>query len=120
MCQMEFNQSSAKVYDVITQKLEDISYEDKKSLKLMDVQTVKLDNHYQTPLPLRTPVMKLSNNRKMVKRRAQYFKKRFEKNSKYFFQCKELMQEILSKGYAKISIDTPTDLRIWHLSDHGI
>ena len=117
---MEFNQSSAKVYDVMIQKLEDISYEDMKFLKLMDVQTVKLGNHNQTSLPLRTPAMKLSNNRKMVKRRAQYYKKRFEKNSKYFCRYKEVMEEILSKGYAKISKDTTTDLRIWHLPDHGI
>ena len=117
---MEFNESSAKVYDVMTQKLEDISYEDKKSLKLMDVQTVKLGNHYQTSLPLRTPTMKLSNNREMVKSRAQYIKNRFENNSKYFCRYKEVMEEILSKGYAKISKDTTTDLRIWHLPDHGI
>ena len=30
------------------------------------------------------------------------------------------MEKILSKGYAKISKDTPTNLRIWHLPDHGI
>ena len=47
---------------MMIQKLEDISYEDKKFLKLMDDQRVKVGNHYQTPLPMRNPVMKLSNN----------------------------------------------------------
>ena len=112
MYQMDFNESSAKVHDVMTQKLEDISYEDKKFLKLMDDQTVKVGNHYQTPLPLRNPVMKMPNNRKMAEKRAQYLKKRFEKDSKYFCHYKEFMEEILSKGYAKISKDTPTDGRV--------
>ena len=59
---MDFNESSAKVHDVMTQKLEDISYEDKKFLKIMDDQTVKVGNHYQTPLSMRNPVMKMLNN----------------------------------------------------------
>ena len=84
MYQMDFNESSAHVHDVMTEKLEDISYKDKKFLKLMDDQTVKIGNHYQTPFPLRNLVTKLPNNRKMVERRAQYLKKRFGKDSKYF------------------------------------
>ena len=112
MYQIDFNESSAKVHDVMTQKFEDISYEDKTFLKLMDDQTVKVGNHYQTPLPLRNPAMKLPNDQKMVERRAQYLKKRFGKDSKYFCHYKEFMEEILSKGYAKISKDTPTDGRV--------
>ena len=117
---MDFNESSAKVHDVMTQKLEDISYEDKKFLKIMDDQTVKVGNHYQTPLSMRNPVMKTLNNRKMAEKRAQYLKKRFEKDSKYFCHYKEFMEEILSKGYAKISKDTPTDGRVWYLPHHGV
>ena len=71
MYQVNFNESSAKVQDVMTKKLNDISYEDNKFLKLMDDQTVKVGNHYQIPLPLRNIVMKLPNNLKMVQRRAQ-------------------------------------------------
>ena len=46
----------------MTKKLEDIPYEDKTFLKLMDNQTVKVGNHYETPLLLRNSVMKLPNN----------------------------------------------------------
>ena len=42
----------------------------------------------------------------MVERRAQYFKKRFGKDPKYFCYYNKFMEEILSKGYAKISKDT--------------
>ena len=120
MYQLHFNESSAKVHDVMTKKLEGISYEDKKFLKLMDDQAVKVGNHFQTPLSLRNPVMKLPNNRKMVERRAQCLKKRFEKDPKFFHHYKEFMEEILSKGYAKISKDTPIDGRVWYLPHHGV
>ena len=104
---------------MMIQKLEDISYEDKKFLKLMDDQRVKVGNHYQTPLPMRNPAMKLSNNRKMVERRTQYLKEKFKKDSKYFYHCKEFMEEILSNWYTKISKDTQTDGRVWYLPHHG-
>ena len=45
---MDFSESSAKVHDVMTQKLEDISYEDKKISTFVDDQTVKVGNYYQT------------------------------------------------------------------------
>ena len=42
---LDFNESSTKIHDVMTKKLEDIPYEDKTFLKLMDDQTVKVGNH---------------------------------------------------------------------------
>ena len=87
---------------------------------MIDYQTVKVSDHYQTPLPLKNPVMKLLNNRKMVDRRAQYLKKRFEKDTNCFHPYKEFMEEILSQGYPKISKDTRTDEKAWYLPRHGV
>ena len=56
----------------------------------------------------------------MVERRAQYLKKRFRKDSRYFCHYKDFMEEILSKEYARISKDTQTDGRVWYLPDHGV
>ena len=81
----------------------------------MDDQAVKVGNHCQTPLPLRNSVMKLPNNRKMVEK-----KKRLEKDSKFFCHYKEFMEEILSKGYAKISKSTRTNGRVWYLPHHRV
>ena len=44
--QLDFNKFGAKVHDVMNKNLEDISYEDKIFLKLMDNQTVKMGNYY--------------------------------------------------------------------------
>ena len=46
MYQLDFNESTAKAHDVMTKKLEDISYVEKKFLKLMGDQTAKVGNDY--------------------------------------------------------------------------
>ena len=38
--------------NVMTGELDEISYEDKRFPKIMNEQTIKVGNHYQTPLPL--------------------------------------------------------------------
>ena len=44
--------------NVMADKLEEI-YEDKRFLRIMNEQTIKVGNHYQTPLPLQNPAMML-------------------------------------------------------------
>ena len=85
----------------------------------MNEQTIKVGNHYQTPLSLRNPAM-LPNNWKMVEMRAQYLKRRFERNPKYFQHYKSFMNEIISKGYAKQSDDASQNGRVWYLPHHGV
>ena len=55
--------------------MSDISNEDRRFLKIVDTQTMKVGNHYQTPLPLKNPDVKLPNNRKVAERRLLYLKK---------------------------------------------
>ena len=86
----------------------------------MGDQKVKVGNQYQPPLPLTKPVIKLPNNLNTVERRAQYFKKRFEKDPRSFHHYKKFMEEIPSKGCATISKDTPTDGKVWYLPHHGV
>ena len=104
----------------MTDKLEEISYEDKRFLKIMNEQTIKVSNHYQSPLPLQNPPMILPNNQKMVEERAQYLKQRFERDPKYYQHYKTFMDEIISKGYAKQSGNTSQNGRVWHLLLHEV
>ena len=78
----------------------------------MNEQSIKVRNHYQTPLPLRNLAMMLPNNRRMVERRAHYLERRFEGDAKYFQHYKSFMDEIISKGYAKQSNDTSQYRRV--------
>ena len=104
----------------MTDKLEEISHEDKRFLKIMNEQTIKVSNHYQSPLPLQNPPMILPNNQKMVEERAQYLKQRFERDPKYYQHYKTFMDEIISKGYAKQSGNTSQNGRVWHLLLHEV
>ena len=78
----------------------------------MNEQTIKVRNHYQTPLPLRNLAMMLPNNRRVVERRAHYLKRRFERDPKYFQHYKSFMDEIISKECAKQSNDTSKNRRV--------
>ena len=48
----------------------------------------------------------------MVEKRAQYLKRRSERDLKYFQHYERFMVEIISKGYAKQSDDTSQNGRV--------
>ena len=100
--------------------MSEISNEDRRFLKILDTETVKVGNHYQTPLPLKNPDVRLPNNRKLAEKRLLYLKKRLLKDDRFHQQYTEFMQEILDKGYAKESKATPQDGRVWYLPHHGV
>ena len=67
MYQLNFIKPRTKFKDPMTNRLDEISYEDKKFLKIMEDQVVKVGNRYETLLPLGNPEMTLPNNRVMMK-----------------------------------------------------
>ena len=81
---------------------------------------MKVGNHYQTPLPLKNPDVKLPNNRKVAERRLLYLKKQLMKDDRFCQQYTEFMQEILDKGYAKESKSASQDVRVWYLPHYGV
>ena len=72
MYQLDFAESNVLSNNVMTGKLEEISYEDKKFLRIIIKQALKVGN--QTPLPLQNPAIMLPNTRTIVEKRSQYFK----------------------------------------------
>ena len=61
MYELDFVEPKMLSNNVMTGKLEEIYYEDKRFPRIMNEQTIKVGNHYQTPLSLRNPAM-LPNN----------------------------------------------------------
>ena len=96
MYELDFVEPKMLSNNVMTDKLEEISYKDKRFLRIMNEQTIRVGNHHQTPLPLRNPAMMLPNNRRMVEKRAQHLKRHFERDPKYFQHYKIFMNEIIS------------------------
>ena len=116
----DFQDTSSERENNIIGKISEISNEDRRFLKILDTETMKVGNHYQKPLPLKNPDIKLPNSRKVAERRLLYLKKRLMKDDRFYQQYTEFRQEILKKGYTKESKSNPQDGRVWYLSHHGV
>ena len=77
-------------------ELENLSAEDKQFMMMMENGAEFVNGHYQLPLPLRNP--------------ADYLKRQFMKNKKFFEDYQKFMNNILQKGYARVAFRNPT---IW-------
>ena len=63
-------------------------------LELMEREAVKIDGHYQLPLPLKDKELVLPNNRMPAMKRMQSLKKRFKRDEQFYSQGKCFMDEL--------------------------
>ena len=59
---------------------------DRRFLELIEREAVKIDAHYQIPLPLKGKELVLPNKRMTAIRRMQSLKKRFERDELFYSQ----------------------------------
>ena len=78
----DFQDAISECEDSVIGKMPEISNEDKRFLKILDAETMKVGNHYQILLPLKDPDVKLPNNRKVAERRLLYLKKQLIKDNR--------------------------------------
>ena len=78
-----------------------ISQEDIKFVKLMEQESRFINGHYVLPLPFRKSEVHFKNNKIQALQRAEWLKKKLEKNSEMLQHYVEFMNDILEKGYAK-------------------
>ena len=97
----DFSEPCLKDADPVTKGLKEISYDDKRFLKIMQKEISKVGKHHQLPLPLRNNNMSLPNNQNLVEKRLMHLKKWFEKDCKFYEDYNKFMEEIISKGYAR-------------------
>ena len=84
MYMTDFNKPCLKDADPVTKGLKEISYEDKRFLKIMQKEILKVGKHHQLPLPLRSNNMSLPNNGNMVEKRLMHLKRQFQKDFKFY------------------------------------
>ena len=84
MYMTDFSEPCLKDADPVTKGLKEISYEDKRFLKIMQKEISQVGNHQQLPLPLRNNNMSLSHNQNMVEMRLMNLKRLFQKGFKFF------------------------------------
>ena len=108
MYQLDFIEPRTNFKDLVSNRLDEISYEDK-FLKIMEDQVVKVGKPYETPLPLRNPEIALPSKKVIPEKRVHYLKRKFQKDEQYFSHYKHFMNEITKKRYARVSDRTPVD-----------
>ena len=105
--------------DEICHTPQEVSYEDKKFIKMTNEETVKIGRHYQTPLPFRSREVHFPNNRSFTESRLVGTKGRMLRDKQLTMYYKGFMEELLLTGYARESTKLPNDGQVWYLPHHG-
>ena len=80
---------------------DNLSKNDRRFLELMEREAVKIDGHYQLPLPLKDKELVLPNNRMASMKYMQSLKKSFERDEPFYSKDKCFMDELIDKKYAR-------------------
>ena len=115
----EFNETRLEGVGIGSTNFEELPYEDKKFLEMMDDNTKIVGKNYQLPLPMKNH-KKFPNNRCLAEKRLQYLKGRFIKNPKFFMDYKGSMDDLIIKGYAEKSTKEAPEGRTWYIPHHGV
>ena len=67
----------------------------------MDQKAVKVDGHYELPLPLKDEDIRLPNNKAAAIKRLESLKRKFEKDDQFFKKYNNFMEDLMEKEYAR-------------------
>ena len=100
---------------------EEISFENKKFLEIMDKETKLLGRHRQVPLPFSNANVTFPNNRYYAMTRLSQLEKRCERNQSFFSDYKNFINDMVSKGYTRETFSQPVAAeRSWYILHHGV
>ena len=93
---------------------EGLSVEDRRFLKIMEENITETNGHYQLPLPVRNPDLKLPNNRIQALHRLESVKRKLLADADLRTKYVEIMNKMITLGYAR-KADTSKDEpgRVW-------
>ena len=78
-----------------------LSRNKRRFLDSMDQKAVKVDGHYELPLPLKGEDIRLANNRSEAMKHLESLRRKLKKDERFFKEYKNFMEELLKKGYAR-------------------
>ena len=122
MYNQEFNESKLAFMEGIGKTdIEEISFEDREFLKMMNENFRKVGKHYELPLPLKNPATTiLANNRYLAEKRLLSLKKTFLKDPDFFSDYKGFVEELIDKGYVTKSKKEAPEGRKRYIPHHGV
>ena len=96
-----------------------MSREDLKFIKLMKDNVIKVDGHYQLPLPFKDPSPTIINNRANALHRLKSVKNKMLKDHQYRKEYTDFVNALLEKRYAVKSSYAPKE-KSWYLPHFGV
>ena len=112
------------VHERFDEKSRQYSQEDKKFLKIVHQGIRRTDdNHYEIPLPFRSDDVCFPDNREQVLQRACWLKRTFTRNSKFYEDYVNFMNDIIRKGFArKVPEDRASAKsgQLWYIPHNGV
>ena len=99
---------------------DNLSKNDRKFLELMGKEAVKIDGHYQVPLPLKDEEVVLPDNKMAAMKRMHSLKKKFEKDEQLYNQYRCFMSDLIDKGYARKCDKKGTEGKTWYVPHHAV
>ena len=94
-------------------------YHDQQFLKLMDQETIKVDDHYIVPLPLKSKDVNLPNNRVLALKRLNCLHRRFLKDNNFHEMYQTFIADMIAKGYTR-KADNGKSGKTWYITHHGV
>ena len=116
----EFTEQPVKFNSIIGETLREVSYDDQQFLQLMDRETVRVNNHYVVPLPLKSNDVKFPNNRVSALKRLNCLQRKLSKDDNFYSMYKTFIDDLLAKGYAREAKCDEIEGKTWYIPHHGV
>ena len=118
LSELEFKGKNSTMLSNDLEKLENISTENGKLLKLMDAETKKQISTLSFDYPFTNPGQFLPNNRKITEKQLMSFKNRFLRKTKFWIDYGRFFANLLVENQAWKSVGDLTDEKFWYIP-HG-
>ena len=96
-----------------------LSVEDERFLAILSDGVERKDGHYTLPLPFRSEVVDLPENRAIAEKRCESIKGKMTRNPQFKLDYTEFMESLIEKGYAKESGMNSSEKK-WFIPHHGV
>lgn len=100
-----------------------ISRDERRFMKIAEETVVLRNGHYQISLPFKDRQALVLNNKSRALQRANWLKKKLEREAKLYQDYKTFMKDIVAKGYArKVPSDQKSLVKgdAWYIPHHGV
>ena len=117
--EQEFTEPNMRFTSVIGETTGDVSFDDQIFLRLMDQETVQVDNHYEVPLALKSTDVTFPNNKSAAMKRLNSLKRRFIRDKSFYEMYKVFIDDMLQRSYARKAENEQVG-KVWYIPHHGV